>query len=343
MISFSNAQYYEDRLSSFPAFPGQLFDTGVSFTRVPGTFQRSGRRGTEKGLLRTNPVEATAVVEEVLRRWRQRERSIGVVTFNIQQRALIEKMLWDSEVDGVREALAQKDDGLFVKNLENVQGDERDVIIFSTGFSVDARGVLPLNFGPLNRSGGERRLNVAVTRARRRVMVFSSFEPEDLRTEQTSSVGIKHLRTYLEQARVRGGATGPERGCRSTAMPSSSPRLCGRGVRRCRPRSGCRNSGSTSPWRRRGAARLPTLAVLLDGPAWAARVDHRRPGWCAGQRARRDHGLARRRPGLAAGLAHRPRRRRPRPGGPGATPRRRRRGRSARASSSTTWTTYEPA
>ena len=75
------------------------------------------------------------------------------------------------------------------------------MIIFSTGFSVDENGVLPLNFGPLNRSGGERRLNVAVTRARRRVMVFSSFEPEDLRTEQTSSVGIKHLRTYLEQAK----------------------------------------------------------------------------------------------------------------------------------------------
>ena len=88
-----------------------------------------------------------------------------------------------------------------MKNLENVQGDERDVIIFSTGFSVDANGVLPLNFGPLNRSGGERRLNVAVTRARRRVMVFSSFDPEDIRVDQTSSVGIKHLRGYLEQAK----------------------------------------------------------------------------------------------------------------------------------------------
>ena len=108
LISFSNAQYYEDRLSSFPAFPGQLHDTGVSFTRVDGTFLRSGTRGTEKGLLRTNPVEAAAVVEEVLRRWRQRERSIGVVTFNIQQRGLVESMLWDSELEGVREALAQQ-------------------------------------------------------------------------------------------------------------------------------------------------------------------------------------------------------------------------------------------
>ena len=271
LISFSNAQYYEDRLSSFPAFPGQLFDTGVSFTRVPGTFLRSGKKGTEKGLVRTNPVEATAVVEEVLRRWRNRERSIGVVTFNIQQRALIEKMLWDSEVDGVREALALKDDGLFVKNLENVQGDERDVIIFSTGFSVGEDGVLPLNFGPLNRSGGERRLNVAVTRARRRVMVFSSFEPEDLRTEQTSSTGIKHLRTYLEQA--RDGV--PTRVRSEVAVDRHAEQLAA-----ALRAAGCavQTEVGLSDFRidlavaAPGRGETPTLAVLLDGPTWAARA-----------------------------------------------------------------------
>ena len=270
LISFSNAQYYEDRLSSFPAFPGQLFDTGVSFTRVPGTFLRSGKKGTEKGLVRTNPVEATAVVEEVLRRWRNRERSIGVVTFNIQQRALIEKMLWDSEVEGVREALALKDDGLFVKNLENVQGDERDVIIFSTGFSVGEDGVLPLNFGPLNRSGGERRLNVAVTRARRRVMVFSSFEPEDLRTEQTSSTGIRHLRAYLEQA--RDGA--PPRVRTEVAVDRHAEQLAA-----ALRAAGCavQTEVGLSEFRidlavaAPGRGEVPTLAVLLDGPTWAAR------------------------------------------------------------------------
>ncbi len=271
LISFSNTQYYEGRLSSFPAFPGQLFDTGVSFTRVEGTFHRSSSRGTEKGLLRTNPVEATAVVEEVLRRWQQRERSIGVVTFNIQQRALIEKMLWDSELDGIREALAQKDDGLFVKNLENVQGDERDVIIFSTGFSVDTNGVLPLNFGPLNRSGGERRLNVAVTRARRRVMVFSSFEPEDLRTEQTSSVGIKHLRAYLEQAKY--GV--PERVRSEVAIDRHAEQIAV-----ALRAAGCavRTEVGLSDFRidlavaAPGSGDVPTLAVLLDGPTWADRV-----------------------------------------------------------------------
>ena len=271
LISFSNAQYYEDRLSSFPAFPGQLFDTGVSFTRVPGTFLRSGRKGTDKGLVRTNPVEATAVVEEVLRRWQHRERSIGVVTFNIQQRALVEKMLWDSEVEGVREALALKDEGLFVKNLENVQGDERDVIIFSTGFSTDDNGVLPLNFGPLNRSGGERRLNVAVTRARRRVMVFSSFEPEDLRTEQTSSVGIQHLRAYLEQAKY--GA--PARLRSEVAVDRHAEQLAA-----ALRAAGCavQTEVGLSEFRidlavaAPGRGDTPTLAVLLDGPAWAART-----------------------------------------------------------------------
>ncbi|HYI58190.1 MAG TPA: DUF3320 domain-containing protein, partial [Microlunatus sp.] len=277
LITFSNAQYYDDRLSSFPAFPGQLYDTGVSFTRIDGTFLRSGRKNTDshvrtdRGLVRTNPAEATAVIEEVLRRWGQRERSIGVVTFNIQQRALIEKMLWDSEVEGIREALALRDDGLFVKNLKNVQGDERDVIIFSTGFSVDENGVLPLNFGPLNRSGGERRLNVAVTRARRRVMVFSSFEPEDLRAEQTSSVGIKHLRTYLEQAkhgvpaRVRSEVAVD----RHAEQIAAALRTAGCSVRTEVGLSEFRiDLAVAAP----GHGEVPTLAVLLDGPSWAARM-----------------------------------------------------------------------
>ena len=80
------------------------------------------------------------------------------------------------------------------------------MILFSTGFSANANGVLPLNFGPLNRSGGERRLNVAVTRARRQVIVFCSFDPEDLRAEQTSSVGIKHLRGLPGAGRAGTGA-----------------------------------------------------------------------------------------------------------------------------------------
>jgi hypothetical protein len=271
LIAFSNAAYYENRLSSFPAHPAQSHDTGVSFTRVDGTFLRAAR-GAEKGALRTNPVEGAAVVAEVLRRWQARERSIGVVTFNIQQRALIESMLEESGVEGVAEALVARRDGLFVKNLENVQGDERDVILFSTGFSANADGVLPLNFGPLNRSGGERRLNVAVTRARRRVMVFSSFEPEDVRVEQTSSVGIRDLRRYLELAK-RGVASTP-----SSMAPGGvgvdrhrddiavALRTAGLDVATAVGMSEFQIDLTVAP---RGGPM--SLAVLLDSPAWAGR------------------------------------------------------------------------
>src|SRR3712207_4338484 len=161
LIAFSNANYYENRLSSFPApthdRPSADVDgRGISLVRVNGTFHRTGAGR----LLRTNPMEAKAVVAEIRRRFDASPGtlpSIGVVTFNAQQRAYREGLLRDAGDDRLVEALDRTDgEGLFVKNLENVQGDERDVVLFSTGFSVDDRGVLPLNFGPLNRVGGER-------------------------------------------------------------------------------------------------------------------------------------------------------------------------------------------
>ena len=109
-------------------------------------------------------------------------------------------MLRDLDDERITQAL-EAPDGLFVKNLENVQGDERDVIFFSVAFSKNKRGALPLNFGPLSQAGGERRLNVAITRARHEIRLFCSFEPEELRVGDTSSVGIKHLRDYLLTAR----------------------------------------------------------------------------------------------------------------------------------------------
>jgi hypothetical protein len=222
LIAFSNQHYYEGRLSSFPAPTGGRADAGIggfgiSLVPVAGTFHRSGKGK----LLRTNPAEADAVVAEIRRRFDaspEHAPSIGVVTFNQQQRAYIEALLRDAGDDRLIEALdGTEDEGLFVKNLENVQGDERDVILFSTAFSVNDRGVLPLNFGPLNRAGGERRLNVAVTRARRQVVVFSSFAPQQLRAEETSSTGIKHLRAYLDLA-ASGTAT-LDAVARTTAAP----------------------------------------------------------------------------------------------------------------------------
>ncbi|MDK3256547.1 DUF4011 domain-containing protein [Blastococcus capsensis] len=283
LIAFSNAQYYENRLSSFPApthgrASAEPDGRGVSLVRVPGTFHRSGAGR----LLRTNPIEAKAIVAEIRRRfdavpqWEGIDAvpSIGVVTFNAQQRSYIEALLRDADDDRLAAALDRSDgEGLFVKNLENVQGDERDVVFFSTGFSPTADGTLPLNFGPLNRQGGERRLNVAITRARRQVVVFSSFDPAQLRAEETSSVGIKHLRAYLDMAEQ--GTDVLPRSPRSAAVVdrhreeiAAALRERGLVVRTDVGLSEFRVDLSVS---RPADPATPVMAVLLDGPAWARR------------------------------------------------------------------------
>lgn len=198
LIAFSNLHYYGGALASFPAPLPAGGDHGVSFIRVNGHFERSGRGKT----LRTNRVEAEAIVADVRRRFDEsgeESPSLGVITFNAPQRDLIENLLRDAGDDRLLQAL-DAPDGLFVKNLENVQGDERDTILFSVAFSRNDNGVVPLNFGPLSRPGGERRLNVAVTRARREVVLYASFDPSELRAEETAQIGTKHLKAYLEMA-----------------------------------------------------------------------------------------------------------------------------------------------
>jgi hypothetical protein len=283
LIAFSNALYYEDRLSTFPAPratpPGPEDGVGISLVRVAGRFLRSGagRR------LRTNPVEAEAIVADIRRRFAEHPPgpdgssvpSIGVVTFNAPQRTLVEELLRDCGDPRVAAAL-EASDGLFVKNLENVQGDERDVILFSTAFSVNDKGMLPLNFGPLNQAGGERRLNVAVTRARRQVIVYSSFDPEQLRAEQTSARGIKDLRTYLDLAAAGTGVL--------DSLAIRTPRTEPPDRHREEVAAALRARGwsvdelvGLSEFRVDLALRSPNnperyaVAVLLDGPAWARR------------------------------------------------------------------------
>ncbi|TQN42178.1 AAA domain-containing protein [Blastococcus colisei] len=283
LIAFSNSQYYGNRLSSFPApthgRPSSEPDgRGVSLVRVPGTFHRSGAGR----LLRTNPIEAKAIVAEIRRRFDAVPKwdgvdavpSIGVVTFNAQQRAYIEALLRDADDERLAAALDRTDgEGLFVKNLENVQGDERDVVFFSTGFSPDASGELPLNFGPLNRVGGERRLNVAVTRARRQVVVFSSFDPEQLRAEETSSVGIKHLRAYLDMA-AQGTDVLP-RDARSASVVDRHREEIADALRErglvVRTDVGLSDFKVDLAVARSADPETPLMAVLLDGPAWARR------------------------------------------------------------------------
>jgi hypothetical protein len=279
LIAFSNQHYYENRLSSFPSpatgpsDPG-VRGTGVSLVRVNGQFQRSGKGK----LVRTNQVEAEAVVEDIRRRFRAQPDttpSLGVVTFNMQQRSLIESMLRDLGDDRIIAALDDRgDSGLFVKNLENVQGDERDVILFSVAFSRNERDYLPLNFGPLNRGGGERRLNVAVTRARRQIVLYCSFEPGELRAEETSSVGIKHLRSYLEFAaassdRTRTVSDGKEK-TRDRHREEVAAALAERGVV-VSTDVGLSDFRIDLSLAQADEAQRPLIAVLLDGPGWAAR------------------------------------------------------------------------
>ena len=266
LIAFSNHHYYDGGLSSFPAPDAP--DSGVLLVRVDGHFHRSDPRAT----LRTNPVEAEAVVAEIRRRFDASPDgppSLGVVTFNQQQRAYVEGLLRDAGDQRLVDAL-DAPDGLFVKNLENVQGDERDVILFSTAFSVNDRGVLPLNFGPLNRAGGERRLNVAVTRARRRVAVYSSFDPAQLRTEETSSVGLRHLRSYLEMA-----AAGPDALPHDTQRRRLPDRHREEIAEALRAKSiDVRTDVGLSEFAIDlvlGTDNGPGVAVLLDGPGWASR------------------------------------------------------------------------
>lgn len=280
LIAFSNHLYYENKLASFPAprfvrASAEADGYGISLVRVDGHFHRTGEQGVEAKLRRTNPIEARAIVDEIKRRFEfspESVPSLGVVTFNLQQRTLIESMIRDEDDPRLAGSLDDMD-GLFVKNLENVQGDERDTILFSTAFSPNEKGILPLNFGPLNSPGGERRLNVAVTRARRQVVVFSSFSPEQLRAEDSSSLGLKHLRSYLDLA-----SKGPE------AIPSSSGSLAridrhreeiaeslrGRGYV-VRTNVGLSEFKIDLAVSSQETPDLPMLAVLLDGEEWSER------------------------------------------------------------------------
>ncbi|WP_318241476.1 DUF3320 domain-containing protein [Cellulomonas avistercoris] len=276
LIAFSNRLYYEDRLSSFPApLPSDTRQHpagyGISLVRVDGRFERSGK-GTA---LRTNPVEADAIVADVRARFAAspgRAPSLGIITFNAPQRDLIDNLLRDSGDARIVAALDEAD-GLFVKNLENVQGDERDCILFSVAFSANDRGVVPLNFGPLSKPGGERRLNVAVTRARRQVVLYASFAPEALRAEESTQVGTKHLRAYLELA-AHGVEVGVGGGRRRDIVDhhrddlAAELRRAGYAVRTDVGLSDFRVDVSIAT---ADDPDRPLVAVLLDGPTWHAR------------------------------------------------------------------------
>lgn len=198
LITFSNRRYYDNNLYTFPS--PVTHDNAVRLHPVEGIYDRSASR--------TNRKEAETVADFILQRLqsastRKTMPSIGVVTFNQPQQTLINDLL-----DQARQAnpeldsffSSELDEPVFVKNLENVQGDERDVMIFSITYGPDASGRFSLGFGPLNRGGGERRLNVAITRARVELHVFSSLSADQINLATTLARGVHDLKLFLDYA-----------------------------------------------------------------------------------------------------------------------------------------------
>jgi very-short-patch-repair endonuclease len=197
LITFSNSRFYDSRLVTFPSSTDGAPNLGVTWQFVSeGVYDR--------GKSRTNPREAERIVELIVQHWRTRpNESLGVVTLSQAQMERLDDLLLarigrEPELEAFYRQ--EHDERFFVKNLENVQGDERDRIILGIGYGKDARGILTAGFGPLNRAGGERRLNVAVTRAKRELTVVSSFRYADLNVTAASPPGVLHLHKFLEFA-----------------------------------------------------------------------------------------------------------------------------------------------
>lgn len=196
LIAFSNHRYYEGGLVTFPS--PVTDDRAVNFHYISNGIY-------EKGGARINKNEAKALVQDVVARLKQSGfhesgLTIGVVTFNTEQQRLIEDLLDDERrKDPSIEPYFSEGalEPLFVKNLESVQGDERDIMYFSITYGPTLGGAVSMNFGPMNKQGGERRLNVAITRARHELRVFSSLKPEQMDLSRTQAEGVRDLKHFM--------------------------------------------------------------------------------------------------------------------------------------------------
>ncbi|MCM4078187.1 DUF4011 domain-containing protein [Paractinoplanes hotanensis] len=269
LIAFANHRFYQGRMITFPSANAEGPDTGLELFGVPGVYRR--------GAGRHNPIEAQRVAERVVHHFATRpDQSLGVVTFSVAQadeiqRAVERAMGAELVLDpGAHDARLS---GFFVKSLESVQGDERDVMIFSIGYGHDEDGRISANFGSLNRPYGWRRLNVAITRARRRIEIVSSVRARDI--PESDSEGVQALVAYLAYAERGVPVPAPH----DDRAPQPGPfeesvfatiTSWGYTVRR--------NVG-TSRWRVDLAVRHPAypgevyaLAVQCDGPGYPASV-----------------------------------------------------------------------
>ena len=190
LIAFSNYEFYDNRMFTFPSANDR--EKHVVRVQVDGTYNKS-----------VNAKEAEAIVAEIIRRYKDpamQKLSIGVVTFNVKQQDLILNLLAKQyQNDPELDAWANNgEDPVFVKNLENVQGDERDVILFSIGYGPDEKGHISMNFGPINKGGGGKRLNVAFSRARTDMMIFTGLLSSQIKITNTSPEGLIAFRDFLK-------------------------------------------------------------------------------------------------------------------------------------------------
>ena len=202
LIAFANHHVYDRRMTTFP---GALADDCISHVEVPFSQQAVQQRGS-------NSAEVERVVQLVLQHARERPReSLGVIAFGLHHANRIEEALLQARRDRPEldeffsEAAGEP---FFVKNLERVQGDERDAIILSVGYGRGEDGRMRYAFGPINQDGGHRRLNVAITRAKRRMTIVSAFSPFELDPDRIRADGLKLLRGYIAYAASGGTELG---------------------------------------------------------------------------------------------------------------------------------------
>lgn len=194
LIAFSNRHIYENKLNTFPS--NEINEKAVSFKFLDKAVYDRGRS-------RTNKLEAKAIVEYIIDLIKKDLFSIGVITFNQSQRNKIEDLLSNELIKNpeLDKKLSKIDsESIFIKNIENVQGDEREIILFSMTFGRDENGILTQRYSSLNRKGGHRRLNVAITRAKKQIVVFSSIRKDDIDVNKAKSRGVKLLREFLNYA-----------------------------------------------------------------------------------------------------------------------------------------------
>jgi very-short-patch-repair endonuclease len=201
LIATSNRNFYGGELMLPPSIVARTTDgeTGLVFRPVP-------QGGYERGKTARNELEAGLIAQAALEHARRHpELSLGIGTFSVAQRDCVRDQIDDlARQHPELEAMMKPSDArkeLFIKNLENIQGDERDVIFISVGYGHDANGKLTQNFGPVGRDGGERRLNVLITRARKRCEVFSSIVAEDIRLDGAGKPGVRALKEFLKLAK----------------------------------------------------------------------------------------------------------------------------------------------